>query len=58
MNLIWDIRLYKTKSGYKVKICGEGGAVEAEAPTAHKAYRQAEAKLVVKPWLTSNEDTK
>lgn len=59
---IWDIKLYQTKNGYKVKIEGEGGClgqykkVEAEAPTPHKAYRAAECQLVVKPWLTSNEE--
>ena len=57
---IWDIKLYQTKKGYKVKI--EGGClgqykkVSAEAPTPHKAYRAAELQLVVKPWLTSNEE--
>jgi len=58
MELIWDIKLYKTKAGYKVKIAGEGGKVEAEAPTPHKAYKCSEVQLVIKPWLTSNADTK
>lgn len=57
MEKVWDIKLYKTKKGYKVKI--EGGdlgyykKVEADAQTPHKAYRAAECQLVVKPWLTS-----
>lgn len=61
MEKVWDIKLYKTKAGYKVKI--EGGdfgqykKVEAEAPTPHKAYRAAECQLVVKPWLTSLDET-
>lgn len=58
MEIIWDIKLYKTKAGYKVKISGEGGKSEAEAKTPHKAYKYAEMQLVVKPWLTSNDSTK
>ena len=60
MKKVWDIKLYKTKNGYKVKI--EGGdfgqykKVEAEAPTPHKAYCAAECQLVVKPWLISQGD--
>ena len=61
MKKIWDIKLYETKNGYKVKI--EGGElgghkkVEAKGPTAHKAYCAAKAKLVFKPWLTSLDET-
>ena len=47
MEMIWSIKLYKTKLGYKVKIEGKDGQADA-----------AEAKLVIKPWLTSNADTK
>jgi len=56
--MIWSIKLYKTKLGYKVKIEGKDGQADADAPTPHKAYKAAEAKLVIKPWLTSNADTK
>ncbi|MDO8463755.1 MAG: hypothetical protein Q7S46_00665 [Gallionella sp.] len=58
MEMIWSIKLYKTKLGYKVKIEGKDGQADADAPTPHKAYKAAEAKLVIKPWLTSNSDTK
>ena len=53
MEKVWDIKLYRTKRGWKVKIDGEGGKSQAEAATPHKAYLAAEMKLVVKPWLMS-----
>ena len=61
MEKVWDIEVYKTKKGYKVKI--EGGdfgiykKVEAEAPTPHKAYCAAVCQLVIKPWLISSDNT-
>ena len=60
MKKIWDIKLYRTKSGFKVQIIDAeyGKKVESEAPTPHKAYLAAEKKLVMKPWLVSLDETK
>ena len=57
MKLIWKITLHEIKTGYQVRIDGEGGSAIGKASTPHHAYRAAEVKLIVKPWLTSNADT-
>ena len=62
MKKIWDIKLYETKNGYKVKIEGAPlgqpvWAVGEEAPTPTKAYSNATCKLVVKPWLVSDDNS-
>ena len=53
MELIWKITLHKIKIGYQVRIDGEGGSAIGKGATAKAAYRAAEIKLVVKPWLTN-----
>lgn len=58
MTLIWKIVLHEVKTGYQVRIDGEGGSAIGKGSTPHAAYRAAEARLVVKPWLTSNADTR
>ncbi len=55
MRMIWKIILHQFKEGYQVRIDGEGGSVIGKGPTPHKAYQDAERKLVVKPWLRSDE---
>lgn len=56
MKAIWSIGLYELKNGnYRVRIQHNGGerSVEGNGRTPHEAYRSAELKLIVKPWLVS-----
>ncbi|MFI5304328.1 MAG: hypothetical protein ACHQYP_05965 [Nitrospiria bacterium] len=58
MNWIWDITLYKMKDAtFKVMIKnGEHfKKVTGQGKTPHLAYQDAENKLVIKPWLKSEE---
>jgi hypothetical protein len=54
---IWDIKLYQKKTGkFKVLIESESGKkVVGHGATPHMAYKDAETKLIIKPWLTSEE---
>ena len=54
-----NINLSKNNNGkYFVKIYSqpEDKEVEGSGFTPHQAYESAVAKLVIKPWLTSQED--
>lgn len=67
MNIVWRITLYDTgalRGGFRVKIEGQENSACKYMPTStvmgrgkspHAAYQDACAKLVVKPWLTSDE---
>mgnify|MGYP001589508811 CR=1 FL=1 len=56
MEKMWDIKLYRTAKGWKVRLEGDGQrAVIGNGATPHAAYRAAECQLVKKPWLTSTE---
>ena len=64
MQKVWQITLTeKTPSNtnpdryYKVKIVSgpEGKTVEGRGSTPHNAYRSADCKLVIHPWLKSEE---
>jgi len=54
MNRIWKIELWKGNGYYKVIIQGENRRkFTGKGPTAHMAYRDAECKMIIKPWLKS-----
>lgn len=55
MERIWQITAFKMKGGYRVCIEGNGKWVRGDGKTLHLAYKAAEYKLVIKPWLESNE---
>jgi len=61
MGWIWDITLYHMKDeSFKVMIThNENGfkKVIGKGKTPHLAYQNAEDKLVIKPWLKSEEST-
>lgn len=52
---LWDIKLYVKKTGkYKVIIVSETGKkTTGIGRTPHLAYRDAEERLIIKPWLKS-----
>jgi len=58
---VWDIKLYQTKKGYKVKIegfdpyLGISEKADAESDTPQHAYSWCMEKLVIKPWLVNAE---
>ena len=56
MKSIWNISLHELQGGdYRVRIQHNGGerVVVGTGRTPHEAYRSAEIKLVIKPWLVS-----
>jgi len=56
MTRLWNIEVFIKKGGvYCVKIIGGQGSAEGTGKTAHQAYTAAESKLIIKPWLTSEE---
>jgi hypothetical protein len=56
MKKIWTIKLFQMKHGYCVRIENEHGTtVIGRGKSAHRAYKDAEARLVIKPWLESKE---
>ncbi len=53
MNLqkIWDIGIYQSSKGFRVRLRGMGQFAEGRGGTIEQAFRGAECKLIYKPPL-------
>lgn len=55
MQFCWSLTLYQMAHGYRVVIKGDGRTVEGHGRTPQEAHRAAECKLVVKPWICTEQ---
>lgn len=56
VQFIWSITLYQMARGYRVVIKGNGRTVQGQGSTPQAAHRNAECKLVVKPWVSAEQE--